>query len=401
MKIVDSIKKVLKEAARVLTGAKRREFIAKQTQELFEGSARKAESEMGWGRETVNKGLHELETGIQCVDNYGARGRKRIEETDPQLEKDIRELLDPLSQADPKMKNALAYTQITAKSVLTSLRLEKGYAEEELPEERTMNRILNRLGYNRKRVQKTKPIKKIPETDAIFGNVRKINEEADAEPHTLRISIDTKAKVNIGEYCRGGLSRLYEVIKAWDHDLHPEKSLVPFGILDVQNGLLNIIFGVSKETSDFLVDGLELWWRQNRIYYSHITKLVINLDNGPCCESRRTQFIKRIVEFSQQTGLEIHLVYYPPYHSKYNPMERPWGVLEQHWNGTLLDSVEKALQWAKTMTWRGVSPVIQLLDKIYQTGIRLTKKEMEQYQPYLTRSETLPKWDVLIAPEPV
>lgn len=400
MKLFDSIKKLLKEAARKLTGADRREFMAKTTQELFDGSARKAESEMGWGRETVKKGLRESATGILCIDNYKARGRQRIEEKSPDLEKDIRELLEPKSQADPQLKNSLAYTRITAKAVLKALVTEKGYKEDELPSRRTMNRILDRLGYNRKRVKKTEPVKKIPETDAIFENVHRVNKLAEQEASTLRISIDTKAKVNIGPYSRNGKSREQEVIKACDHDLFPQTQLVPFGILDVTSGLLNIIFGDSKETSDYLVDGLELWWRNNKHLYPPITKLVINLDNGPNCHSGRTQFIKRMVEFSIATGLQIHLVYYPPYHSKYNAIERTWGVLEEHWNGTLLDSIEKTIRWAGTMTWKGLSPIVHLLTKIYETGVRLTKKEMKKYEQYLIRSETLPKWDVMINPQP-
>lgn len=160
-----------------------------------------------------------------------------------------------------------------------------------------------------------------------------------------------------------------------------------------------MVFGTSRETSDFIADCLEQWWQDRREHYGHIRELVINLDNGPELASGRTQFIKRLVEFADRYDLRIRLVYYPPYHSKYNPIERCWGILENHWNAALLDSVETALNWAKTMTWKGIHPVVHLLESTYETGVRVAKKAFKQFQQRLQRSDTLPKWSVTIEPE--
>lgn len=141
-----------------------------------------------------------------------------------------------------------------------------------------------------------------------------------------------------------------------------------------------------------------MWWEKNRVNYLHINELAINLDNGPNSASGRTQFIRRMTEFSERTGLRIRLIYYPPYHSKYNPIERCWGILEEHWNGEVLDSISKAVNWARTMTWKGINPVVQLVEKSYKKGIRLTKKEMRPYEDKIIRSRTLPKWSVIIEP---
>ncbi len=180
--------------------------------------------------------------------------------------------------------------------------------------------------------------------------------------------------------------------------MNPECKLVPYGILNVLSGLLTIFFGTSYETSDFIVDCIEDWWERNKSSYSHIKELVINLDNGPNSASGRTQFIRRMTEFSDKTGLQIRLVYYPPYHSKYNSIERCWGILEEHWNGEILDSVEKAINWAATMTWKGINPVVHLWEKIYKKGVRLTKKAMKPYENRIERSNILPKWYVTIPP---
>jgi len=96
----------------------------------------------------------------------------------------------------------------------------------------------------------------------------------------------------------------------------------------MMTGLLTVIFGISFETSDFIVDCLDQWWDDNKKQYSHIKQLVINLDNGPQNSSHRTQFMKRMIEFADKNNLEIMLAFYPPYHSKYNPIERCWGILE-------------------------------------------------------------------------
>lgn len=396
--LVEPIKSLLKSAAKRLTGTRRRQFMAEVTLELFEGSATKAERVLGWGRETVRTGIMELTTGIECIDYLSGKGNKKTEEKDPQLAQAIREIVEPHSQVDPDFKRSFSYVKITAKAVRQALIDEKGFTDEQLPTERTLNTLLNRLGYSLKRVEKTKPVKKTQEVDEIFASVHKANKVSDEEPESLRISIDTKAKVKIGEFSRAGRRRGKAAEKALDHDIAPDEVLVPLGILIVMSGRLTIVFGRKLETTDFIVDGLELWWQENLSNYPQIKELVINLDNGPHLESHRTQFIKRMVEFSERTGLRIRLVYYPPYHSKYNPIERCWGALERYWNGTTLDSIEKALQWAGNMTWKGLSPAIHFVEKIYETGVSLTKKKLKKYLKRFKRSEKLPKWDVVIEP---
>ena len=135
-------------------------------------------------------------------------------------------------------------------------------------------------------------------TDAIFANVRQLNQEADADPNTLRISVDTKATVNLGEYSRGGKSRGLEAVKALDHDLASKAKLIPGGILEPVSGQSFVFFGTSHKTSDFMGDGLEAGWAQRKPALSDIRTLVINSDNGPECSARRTQYLQRLVEFA-------------------------------------------------------------------------------------------------------
>jgi len=168
-----------------------------------------------------------------------------------------------------------------------------------------------------------------------------MNALADAEPETMRISIDTKATVNVGEYSRGGRSRGIEVVKALDHEMCPKEKLIPGGILEPVTGKSFLFFGSSYKTSDFIVDGLFLWWEERKQELCGLKNLVINADNGPECSGHRTQFLLRLTEFADMTGLCVRIIYYPPYHSKYNAIERYWAGLRRYGKGNRLITAEK------------------------------------------------------------
>ena len=218
--LTEKIKSSLKDAAKKLTGFKKRAFMAQVAIDYFNSSPRRTETELGWSRQAIATGLKELETGIICVDNYRARGRKKTEELLPNLEADIKSLVEMYSQADPKFQSTFAFTKISARAIR-------------------------------------------------------------------------------------------EALKADDHDSEWRAVLVPLGILDVRGERLSIYFGQSAETSDFVADCLELWWQENQAIYPGLEELVIDLNGGAATRSNRTQFIKRMVEFTRKTQWQIRLIYYP------------------------------------------------------------------------------------------
>ena len=209
--------------------------------------------------------------------------------------------------------------------------------------------------------------------------------------------MDCKATVKIGEYSRGGQTRGDN--KARDHDMDCKEKYTPCGIVDEDTGALHISFGSSFKTSDFMVDNLQAWWASLTVQQQQETQQIqIKMDNGPESSGVRTQFLKRMVDLASTLGRSIHLLYYPPYHSKYNPIERCWGILEQHWNGAKLFDAQTMLAWAQSMTWKGLHPVIQLNQNIYEKHISLSKVEMRAVEKRLQRNPLLPKWDILITP---
>jgi hypothetical protein len=394
IQLTDSLKSLYIKTAEKLKGSDRRQFMAEVVKGLGVGGQTLAERELGWNRRTIRKGMQELLSGQAIPDGYERSGRKRIESKLPNLLADIRGIVDPQAQTDPSFKSTRLYTRISAAEVRRQLIAQKGYQDEALPSVETIRCRLNAMGYTVKRVVKAKPQKRIPETEAIFEQMHQVNQQADAAPHTLRISIDAKVAVKVGEFDRGGTTRMPTI--AVDHDFDATDTLTPYGIFLPACNQLYLFFVKSKLTADCIVDIIEQWWEQVKDQFAHIHTLVINQDNGPENHSRRTQFMHRIVAFAHQTQLKIQLAYYPPYHSKYNPVERTFGWLEQHWNGSLLDSVDTVLHFAQTLTFKGMHPVVTLVEKVYKTGVKLTQQAMAELEQQIQRLPNLPKWFVEI-----
>jgi transposase len=222
--------------------------------------------------------------------------------------------------------------------------------------------------------------KKIAQTDIIFSYVHTANRIADETDGVIRISIDTKANVKVGPFSRGGYSR--QEVKACDHDFHPDTILRPFGIFLPAYDENYFYFTDSNATADFMVDSLEDLWPMIKARFNPHT-IAINADNGPENSSRRSQFMKRLFGFAIKHEVSISLIYYPPYHSKYNPVERVWGVLENHWKGQLLDCVEKVLGLAKTMTYNGLRPTVKLINQTYKKGLSSPKMLCKNWKEWL------------------
>jgi hypothetical protein len=242
--------------------------------------------------------------------------------------------------------------------------------------------------------------KKVPQTDAIFAELRQVHQDAEAARDSVRLSLDTKATVKIGPFSRGGESRTGN--QGSDHDFGPQGQLTPFGIFLPGRDELDLYFTPSKVTSDFMVDALEEWWQRNRERLGQcgqVRKLIVELDNGPENNSHRTQFLYRLARFAREYQILVQLCYYPPYHSKYNPIERCWGILEGYWRGEILDSAEAILGYARRMTYNGLHPTVHRVTGEYPTGVKRTKEQMNEIETQIVRLPGLERWFVDIYPD--
>ena len=160
MELTDGFKNTLIETARTLRGHERRLFMARTVRSLGDGGQRRAETEFGWSRVTIRKGMHELRSGITCCDAFSFRGRTRAEEKLPNLLDDIRDIAKGFSQTDPQFRNRRLYTRLTAEELRRQLTEQKGYPATELPTPRTLRTKLNDLGFHLTKVAKCKPKKR-------------------------------------------------------------------------------------------------------------------------------------------------------------------------------------------------------------------------------------------------
>ncbi|WKN44476.1 ISAzo13-like element transposase-related protein [Tunicatimonas pelagia] len=230
----------------------------------------------------------------------------------PNLLNDIEEIASINSQAERCHNDTKGYLKITAASVEDYLVEIKGYAPTDFGKG-TLNNVLNRCGYTLKKVRKSLPLKRIAQTDAIFDNIAW---HRNRKTHgVLKLSVDVKDKVKVGNLSRGGYCRTLRAVQALDKDQHWQETLVPMGILQIESGQSTVVLGNSHETSDFIVDGLERWYELHKNQLTNYHTLELYLDNGPAVGSTRTQFINRMMQFACITELKIHLLYYPPYHS--------------------------------------------------------------------------------------
>jgi len=203
--------------------------------------------------------------------------------------------------------------------------------------------------------------------------------------------------VKVGDFSRGGYNRQGE--QGLDHDFLAKEKLTPFGIILPETKEPFFWMATSKVTADFMVDRLEELYPKLLEKCPELETLVINADNG--CESsgQRTQWLKRLQDFSEYYGVKIELAYYPPYHSKYNPIERCWGVLENHWRGEILGSVQKVIGLARSMTYAGIHPVVKLVRKVYHSGVKVGKEDMKKLEGTIHRKTGLEKWFIQIKPQ--
>lgn len=269
IKLTQNVKDNYQLAVGLLKGAARRLFMASVVVQMGRGGQRYAAQELGWNRDLIRKGIHELKSGITCVDAFSSRGRKRWEDRRPELVQDIRAIVDAQCQTDPTFRTTRLYRRITAKEVLRQLLQDRGYTPDQVPCERSMRDLLTTLGFHPRKVVKSKPLRKIKETGAIFDQVHQVNQAADADPGTIRVSLDTKAVVAIGDMSRGGKSRQGE--QTLDHDFAPECKIAPFGLFRPDTSETWLYFTSGPVTADFMVDRLqEIWPELKKTVILHI-----------------------------------------------------------------------------------------------------------------------------------
>lgn len=326
------------------------------------------------------------------------RGRKRITEKYINIKNDIEKIIENYKLVDSQFKTEILSITLEPNIIIEELILNYNYPPKFACYNTIVN-ILHEMGYKYHKIPKSKVIDKVPETDEIFENVNECLESIDINNNEIAaISIDDKATKKIGMFSDNGMT--WGNIEALDHDTIFEYAVKPFGILDLKTNETFITCTPNNSTAEFKVDCIEKYVIQKN-EKCKLRKLVIFLDNGPENSSRRKLWLKQLKKLSLKYNLVIQLVYYPPYCSKYNKIERVWARIQIKWRRITMNSVELLIDCLNEITWNGVKMKGYLSLKEYQKGIKITDYEMEtKINPYIIREEGLEKWSVIITPYP-
>jgi len=345
----------------------------------------------GVSKEFVRKGLREAATGLAEPSNAHKSGRKAYTELNPGLEEAIREIMQGKTQADPRLADSREYTETDCPWVRE--RLLERFPEKLVPKKSALSSLLGKMGYRLKKVAKTEPKKKIPETDLIFENVERKTSEYEKNSSAMLISIDVKNKTAIGAFSKGGKSRLGA--KAADHD-YCDHFLYPIGLLDIKSKVVRFAFSQGKPTAGQIWDLIESYYIESFLAGNKYKALGIKADNGGSNQS--WEFRLRALEFAAKYKIVVEFIYLPPYHSKYNDVEHVFGTLQKHWGGLVLDTEEMTRLAATTMTYKGKNPTAWIW-KASENEAR-DKRSENIWKETVLRTAGIEKWAVRIEPEP-
>lgn len=264
-----------------------------------------------------------------------------------------------------------------------------------------VKQLLRKHGYVKRKAQKNQTMgPRHPDRNAQFENIARLKQEY-LQTHEPVISMDAKKKELLGNFYRAGKLYTQEVIGVFDHDFPSAKSGVvfPHGFYDVGQNRGHINLGTSHETSEFACDSLERWWTtEGRKHYPQAQRLLLLCDGGGSNSARRYVFKEALQGLAQRLGLEIRVAHYPPYCSKYNPIEhRLFPHVTRACQGVVFHTVQivKALM-EKTSTRTGLKVTVDILDKFYATG-RKCAKGFKQNMKILF-DDFLPQWNYRAIP---
>jgi hypothetical protein len=243
-------------------------------------------------------------------------------------------------------------------------------------------------------------MKEVPHRNEQFENIARLIAEYEASDNPI-LSMDTKKKEYLGNYYRDG--RLYSLheVQTYDHDFSSfaEGVIIPHGIYDLKRNTGYINLGISKDTSQFACDSLRNWWyHQGQDDYPHATSILILCDGGGSNSSRHYIFKEDLQKLADEIGVEIRIAHYPPYCSKYNPIEhRMFPHVTRACQGVIFKNIEIVKElMEKTTTSKGLKATIQILDKVYETGRKVADDFKATMQ--IVFDEFLPQWNYTAVP---
>ncbi len=375
----------------------KRRYAAVEAMKLGHGGQSYVARILGCSRKTVYKGLKEIENGYQKDPRIreSGGGRKPYTSKHPNIDEPFLAVLKLHTAGDP-MKEEVIWTNLTQREI--ALRLEEGYGIK--VSQTVIKQLLKKHNFRRRKAQKRRTMKQHALRNEQFENIARLRAEYEAAGQPI-CSMDSKKKESLGNYYRNGHLYTRAEVQTWDHDFKSmaEGVVIPHSLYDPIKNKGHITIGTSKDTSEFACASFKLWWNKYGKYdYPNATSLLLLCDGGGSNSSRHYIFKEDLQKLVNEIGIEIRIAHYPPYCSKYNPIEhRFFPHVTRACQGVIFENrqVVKELM-EKTSTQTGLTTTVDILEKTYQTG-RKYALDFKENMPIIF-DDHLPQWNYRAVP---
>lgn len=394
------IEQTMKKYYDTLSEKDRRRYAAVEALKLGLGGKRYIARILGCSEKTVHNGIEEL-AQLPDKPEYDASirkpggGRKRYDEHYPNIDEQFLHVLKAYTAGDP-MDEKVVWTDLTPDEILKLLEREHRVKVSKS----VINKLLKKHNYRRRKAQKKKTMKTVAHRDEQFQNIKALVAEFKLRGEPI-ISFDSKKKEYLGNFYRAGHLYTREALHVFDHDFNTfaEGVILPHGIYDLQHNIGYIHIGTSKDTSQFACDCLRSWWLQyGRKIYPNATVLLALCDGGGSNGARHYIFKEDLQALADELGIEIRIAHYPPYCSKYNPIEhRLFPHVTRACQGVLFTSVNLVKELIeKTKTSKGLKVFVEVIQTIYQTGRKVAQNFKQTMR--IVFDDFLPAWNYRAIP---
>lgn len=322
-------------------------------------------------------------------------GRKRYDELYKDIDAQFLDVLKNNTAGNP-MDEKVVWTDLTPDAIAKLLEQQHKVKVSKS----VVNKLLKKHNYRRRKAQKKQTIKTVPNRDAQFVKIEALVAKYMASDNPI-ISLDTKKKEYLGNFYRAGHLYTREELHAFDHDFSSlaEGIIIPHGIYDRKKNIGYIHLGTSKDTSQFACDCIRSWWLLHGLaLYQKATSILVQCDGGGSNGSRNYIFKEDLQQLSDELGIEIRIAHYPPYCSKYNPIEhRLFPHVTRACQGVLFTSVSLVEELIKkTKTSKGLQVFVKIVDTVYQIGRKIADDFRQNMR--IIYDDFLPAWNYRAVP---
>jgi hypothetical protein len=355
---------------------------------------------LGCSRRTVTKGAKEV-SGLSGKETdarirAAGGGRKPYAQHWAEIDAKFLAVLHDHTAGDP-MDATVRWTDLTPGEIVAALRVDHGIRVSQW----VVRQLLKKHDYRRRQAQKKRTMKQaIPHRNAQFENIARLTAAYKAAGHPV-LSMDTKKKEHLGNFYRAGHLYTLEPVLTNDHDFTSSATgiVIPHSLYDEELNIGYIQIGISHDTSEFVCDSLRHWWyTYGQPRFPKATSILIKCDGGGSNDARHYLFKRDLQALADEIGVEIRIAHYPPYCSKYNPIEhRLFPHVTRACQGVVFTSIELVKElMEKTHTQTGLKAFVHIIDKVYQTGCKVADDFKQNMR--IVFDEVLPHWNYRAVP---